>query len=175
MENRSFKFRAWDKNKKEMITNFVFAPTFPDWSGFPIERVEWLEKYQQIIGEKLGTIDDDYKLKLLEFVTSDYSLIDWANWYGINNYIITQFTGFLDINEKEIYEHDIVKVKNATGKMIKGIIKFVDGCFDIEFLNPIKINNIYKKKDYLKCWIINYVVEIIGNIYQNGELLNENT
>lgn len=97
---------------------------------------------------------------------------DYLSYIDKDTYFML-FTGFIDNNKKEIYEWDIVKVKNSTGKIIKGVVKFIDGCFDIEFLDFIWINGIYKKRDYLKCWIVNYAVEIIGNICQNKELLNE--
>ena len=51
---KEFRFKAWDKNKNEMIANFTIAPTQPNWGAFPIEHVEWLSEYQRIINDKIG-------------------------------------------------------------------------------------------------------------------------
>ena len=74
---------------------------------------------------------------------------------------IMQFTGLLDKNGKEIYEGDIVK--GVTGYIFK--IVFSDGSFMI--LSGLKHPE--KNKTFL---IYNPdFIEIIGNIYQNPELL----
>jgi len=51
---REIKFRAWDKRKREMTTNFVMAPTSPDWSPFPIEKAELIEKAQKEVRARYG-------------------------------------------------------------------------------------------------------------------------
>lgn len=68
--------------------------------------------------------------------------------------ILMQFTGLKDKNGKEIYEGDII---NDNGLICE--IKFVEGCFvkNFETGNWIILN--YNK------------IEIIGNIYENPELL----
>lgn len=64
-----------------------------------------------------------------------------------------QFTGFLDKDEKEIYEGDIIKTNN-------GLI------FQVE------IPDIYFKLAD-GCWETENDFKIIGNIYENPELLDK--
>lgn len=37
------KFRAWDSYNKKMTTDFILAPTSPDWAPFPIEQPDDIE------------------------------------------------------------------------------------------------------------------------------------
>ena len=82
------------------------------------------------------------------------------------DYPVMQFTGLKDKNDKEIYEGDIIKIKPSDGMNLDLIeeIKWVDqnnwlgkNCPVNGFVNH---ESIYKIKP-----------EIIGNIYENPELL----
>lgn len=70
--------------------------------------------------------------------------------------ILLQFTGLLDKNGKEIYEGDIIKYTDAEGKIFNKYIVFRNGCFEADsgewHLKPLE-------------------KEIIGNVYENKELL----
>jgi len=73
------------------------------------------------------------------------------------NVILLQFTGLKDRSGREIYEGDILEngdwVPDAhTTYTWKTEVKFIDGCY---------------------CGIAGEVVEVIGNIYENPELLEE--
>ena len=85
------------------------------------------------------------------------------------NLILMQFTGKKDSEGKEIYEEDVVDVLLADSRQVKGVIKFIDGCFDIDFMAIIRRYG--QDRDYLKCYTVNHAVKIMGNIYENEDLL----
>jgi uncharacterized phage protein (TIGR01671 family) len=79
---------------------------------------------------------------------------------------IMQFTGLTDKNGKEIYEGDIVK--NERHKFITNI-EYYGGafrCFSEGMPLSLYIDECYADKD------INNQLEVIGNIYENPNLLN---
>lgn len=71
--------------------------------------------------------------------------------------ILMQYTGLHDKNGKEIYEGDIVKYENMTGK-----IMFFNGSFILSDL---------EETEEWELGVINEDIEVIGNIYDNPELL----
>ena len=79
-----------------------------------------------------------------------------------DDYQINQFTGFRDINGKNIYEGDIID------KKYKWVVVYEDGAF--------YANNIYSKAYLLsdilrKRRIAGSPIEVVGNIYENPELI----
>lgn len=97
----------------------------------------------------------------------DKKIIHWnelleknlANIFTIPSYDkwLMQYTGLHDKDGKEIYEGDIVKYENMTGK-----IMFFNGSFILSDL---------EETEEWELGVINEEVEIIGNIYDNPELL----
>lgn len=76
---------------------------------------------------------------------------------------ISKFTGLHDKNGKEIFEGDIIKIKDETYRIT------YNGCF-----SSFDMTNIDKAKQYKDLYILNrdyQKSEIVGNIYQNRELL----
>ena len=70
---------------------------------------------------------------------------------------LMQYTGLKDKNGKEIYEKDIVKYETMIGK-----IMFFNGSF---------ILSDFEETEEWELGIINEELEVIGNIYENSELL----
>ena len=77
------------------------------------------------------------------------------------NLHLMQYTGLKDKNGVEIYEGDIVELFDVTirgsmyGETIKDEVDFLDACFVV---------GSYDLRDY--------VCKVIGNIYENKDLLN---
>jgi uncharacterized phage protein (TIGR01671 family) len=82
---------------------------------------------------------------------------------GRGHYEICQFTGLKDQNKKEIYELDIVKTyENEIGEVIFDSGEFV-----------IKISGDYYSFDDLWSLKYGYLFEVIGNVFENPELLED--
>jgi len=144
---RQIKFRAWDEDKKEITKSFNF---------FDVE------------GD--GGYGDIYNPKLdFDNSISVYQLHDE------NLFILMQFTGLCDKNGKEIYEGDILEIKNYEKGFgwttRKAFVFFEDGCFKIDnnnYWNPLVAHVIGEDTDY-KGW----TAKVIGNIYENPELIKD--
>lgn len=81
--------------------------------------------------------------------------------------ILMQYTGLHDKNGKEIYEGDIVYCQTKYGKA-KAIIKFIDGKF-VAYWDSILTHP--QNGHCIACYEINKRFEVIGNIYEDIELL----
>lgn len=91
-------------------------------------------------------------------------------WYGSYNkrykdFNLMQYTGLKDEYGDEIYEGDIVKLRANHGI---GVVKYYDewGAFIVEYIKPKKLAVLgmnYYEED----------IEVIGNIYENPELLGD--
>ncbi len=141
---REIKFRAWHKTLKVMLNVYVISQ----------------EKY-----------DNGYKQNC-------------KGWYGVNNQITfaydqvewLQFTGLLDKSGKEIYEGDILKddcdeileVKfgklplDKSGDCVCTYEAFYCKCYGKLGQSPI-----------FRCCEIGDWMEIIGNVFENKELLGK--
>ncbi|MFD1776670.1 YopX family protein [Paenibacillus rhizophilus] len=80
------------------------------------------------------------------------------------NIVLLQYTGLKDKNGREICEGDVVGVKAYLGHGYGRKVVFRDGCFGFE-----AVPNVSEELCYLEVWTED--VEVIGNIYENPELL----
>lgn len=82
---------------------------------------------------------------------------------------LMQYAGLKDKNGKEIYEGDIVLVKlSGVSTWYKTVVKFKEGVF---------IASLIDGEDYIYIFnrgFDNNDFEVIGNIYENKKLLEEN-
>lgn len=117
------------------------------------------------------------KIKFRIWNDYDKKMIHWnellennlANIFTIPSYDkwLMQYTGLHDKNGKEIYEGDIVYCQTKFGKA-KAIIKFIDGKF-VAYWDSILTHP--QNGHCIACYEINKRFEVIGNIYDNPELL----
>jgi len=114
-------------------------------------------KEKKIMGEVLGI---DFLHKETFFSNGDVDCYEHTDFKDIE---LMQYTGLKDKNNKEIYDGNIVK--------------FLNGIFEVIWCNE-KASFMLKNKEYKE--FLNFIyennngMEIVGNIYENPELLKEN-
>ena len=88
---------------------------------------------------------------------------DMAQTFIVEERSVGEYIGLKDKNGKEIWEGDIVAIDGGA-EPVKTNVFFQDGCFCVDMLgNPCEI------KYYINMTFCE--IEIIGNIYENSELL----
>jgi len=144
---REIKFRAWDKKRRKMI--YLSPEVDPKNCG----KLVYCDMKDLAIGL------DGYL----------YLLDECGNWECPESlgeeYEIMQYTGLKDKNGKEIYEGDIIQQRSEwDGITIKGKVVFRKGMFVLR-----DSREYYTERHYL----LNKTAEVIGNIYENPELLKK--
>lgn len=164
---RNFKFRCWSKKENA----WMFGYEYPNLGGF------------SLIGETV--------------LLGEFSAYPLERYY--EDFEITQWTGLKDKNKKDIYEGDIVVLPDTESEFVDvgigvdmkvaetpvrsiGEIKYLSGGFGIYFKETgecwEKGFNSFHTTDYTKMFSyditdLENVIEVIGNIFENPELLNE--
>lgn len=123
---------------------------------------EWVGGYYFWVGEKH---------MILNFSTDESDT--YHNMYEIDPETLCQYTGLTDKNDNKIWENDIVctpYLDPIFGDMINDTIlkdytwnvTFTDGCFCVENEDRIIV---------LRCFTNGKNVEVLGNIFDNQEIL----
>ena len=102
------------------------------------------------------SVDIDFFEGKIE-ITSDTIRYDEVYTDEIKDFELMQYVGCKDRNNKEIYEGDIVKTKEHIGQII-----YSKGMFFIDV----------KGDFYLPIYNVSEFMEVIGNIYENPDLLD---
>ena len=113
----------------------------------------------------------DFELNLVRLILGRECESNWVlqDEFTFENVELMQYTGLKDKNGVEIYEGDIItgKFKHFTNKSKilnwKGVVVFSYSCFDIDFIDGKHTNCLSNK--------LCYDIQVIGNIYENKELL----
>jgi len=83
---------------------------------------------------------------------------------------VGQFTGLRDKNGKEIYEGDIIRCYGSKGDEIKHTVEYSDkeAMFCTKLIGADMLGGSITQR-----WLNEFEFEVIGNIYDNPELLKE--
>ena len=159
---RQLKFRAWNKELNIMRNN----------STIDCYNSELNRSFKENL---MLTMDGEIRV---------------CQWYGDrvsmredNNYKLMQFTGLQDKNGVNIYEGDVIKI-HYVGSPVVGSVEFFqkrdyeDGKWAIRHTGWI-LADFKRKTGKEACemgfhFSIKELREVIGNIYQNPELLTDN-
>ena len=106
----------------------------------------------------IDTIDIAINQKGLLFLRAEHQVeFQPISLTKSSNFIVVFYTGLKDKNEKEIYEGDIVKFETHNGQ---GVVIYNSPRFEV------------KERDTDETYSLQgYECEVIGNIYENKELL----
>lgn len=90
-----------------------------------------------------------------------------------HHYIFMQATGFFDRqNERSIFESDIVEVRTIGGELYSvGIVRKTKGVFYLE--HPITKEIVMMSDFYFKSYTSNLEMVVIGNIYENSDVMKD--
>ena len=109
------------------------------------------------------------KVSSLHLENKEISVKENVTFHLFRMQDLMQYTGLKDKNGKEIYEGDIVLIKlDETSTWHKTVVGFKKGAF---------IADLIDKEDYVYIFHHGFTgddFEIIGNIYENKNLLEEN-
>lgn len=152
IQKRKLKFRIWDRQAKAWAENDCSLHCFSNWQ---------IDPFTGQLTDFVGAIDGDRETR--------YNANPAPNYYFRGSkivseprYVLVQFTGMKDKDGKDIYEGDILKYDLGFGPIYWSV--YMDtkkGMWRITKENGGNTGG----------WFNQY--EVIGNIYENPELLKQ--
>lgn len=119
----------------------------------------WDKTFKMMLSPEL--VDIDFNEGKIE-VTTDTLRYEEVYTDEIKDFVLMQYTNFKDKNGKEIYEGDILKIKIDV-ETINLYVKYDKG--EYRLIGERKWeNSLYRYIDFCN-------VEVIGNIYENEDLI----
>ena len=106
--------------------------------------------------------DEEGEMWYLSPVMDDFNPVYYENELG-KTWEIMQSTGLIDKNGAEIFEGDIVKIIGDVLDDDMSVIRFTEGGFYLDYINL--------DTEFELLYSIDLPIEIIGNIYEDKELL----
>ena len=144
--NREIKFRIWDKQYCQWLENSNSLHCYSNWTICP---------FTGNLVDYVGTYDGDHGDTFTASPADDY--IRQGKFLRKPRYIIQQYTGLKDKNGKEIYEGDVVEFRTHNHEnLATDSVVFEYGAFILKGI----LYDLYETE-----------VKIIGNIFENKELL----
>ncbi len=154
--SREIKFRAWDKDEEKMREVLQI-----DFSNLEVHYTDWYTFIDrgQLSGARKKGID----------------------WNDISHVVLMQYTGLKDKNGVEIYEGDIIRIlytdwaskSDDDPRTLEQYMNDLAVLGSVVFRSPRFVCDL---KDNTDCSLIpgtHGFIEVIGNIYENKELLDE--
>lgn len=133
-----------------------------------LDNGEWVE------GSLISTEDNSgfiLRSKTKAFIPKGTNTFCSTECYEIDQTTLCRYTGLVDKNGQKIWENDILKCKKYIGG------NFVDYCIEVGYvemkhgafgLHRIKNDAYYRP---FKDWLEDYEYEVVGNIFDDKELL----
>lgn len=142
MKNNPNQFLAFDKRQDKFILNVVITA-----SGNPfITRIT----------DELNYVINEYYKSKGDILFSDCDVIDYTDYYAIENIVICRFTGLFDVAGEPIYENQIVLSNNE-----KYFVEFNKNVFYFKHINT----------EFTFSFSSLFNVKIIGNIFQRYKII----
>ena len=138
-------------------------------------RAKRIENWEWIEGNLILSDDAEEGWEAIIIPTTDSNMytkggargtVSFENWHRVNKDTICRYTGLTDIDGNKIWENDIF----AYGEEM-GVIRFGEnGDYKYDYGFYVDFGDSFLRND-LGFWLKERTIKIIGNIFDNQELL----